>query len=58
MKFETGRRLLLLLQEMQGRAYTPFAARSHEEAWRLFVRRPQSTDPGPAGTRTATAKAA
>jgi hypothetical protein len=31
MNFETGRRLLLLLQEMQGRAYTPFAPQSHEQ---------------------------
>jgi hypothetical protein len=29
MNVETGRRLLLLLQEMQGRAYTPFVTWSH-----------------------------
>jgi hypothetical protein len=31
MNVETGRRLLLLLQEMQGRAYTPFVPWSHDQ---------------------------
>jgi hypothetical protein len=37
MNFETGRRLLLLLQETQGRAYTPFAAESHEQRAPIFA---------------------
>jgi hypothetical protein len=40
MNFETGRRLLLLLQETQGRAYTPFAPQSHEQLERLSAHRP------------------
>jgi hypothetical protein len=31
MNVETGLRLLLLLQEMQGRAYTPFVPWSHDQ---------------------------
>jgi hypothetical protein len=31
MNVETGRRLLLLLHEMQGRAYTPFEPWSHDQ---------------------------
>jgi hypothetical protein len=31
MNVETGRRLLPLLHEMQGRAYTPFVPSSHDQ---------------------------
>jgi len=42
MNIETGRRLLLLLQEMQGRAYTPFVPWSHDQVGAILCAKARS----------------